>query len=574
MKAAWPSLLAVLLVLGCQKGDGPELKTLPPSSEQTTAAAPAVKPAAPAATAPAAEAAPTAKPAAAEKTVKAPAPGTATKQAAPSLEKKPAPKPEKIRRPAVAGLFYPADKAELTKTVDGMLAAAKDLSLPKVRALICPHAGYEYSGKTAALAYRQVSKSDVQTVVLLGPSHTSSFVGAAVADAIGFETPLGMIRTAPRGRELAALHPFTIDPNARIRPPEWSRHAPLKPWEVANPHTWEHSLEVQLPFIQRVLPKAQIVPVVMGEVDPIRAARILANWIDDKTLIVVSTDLSHYESYDDAKKQDAACIKAICDLDPRRLRPEDACGSAAVQTLIYVAQQKKWKPRLLEASNSGDTAGGKSRVVGYAAIAFCDAGPEQKPAKPKAGQVSADQRKFLLKLARDTLVKVVNQQPAPEPDAAKLKSPLTEDRACFVTLTRSGQLRGCIGCTAPEEPLYKSVIHKAEDAALKDHRFPPVSPAELTNLNIEISVLTVPKRLEYKTPEELLKKLRPNVDGVLLKMGDAQSVFLPQVWEQVPDKEKFMNNLARKAGRPEAAWREPGTEVYLYQVEAFKEGED
>ncbi len=558
MKAAWPSLFVLLVLLGCDRGN-PNVPEKAPSADAAKAAVPV--PDVPA----------TEKPSGIR------LPGAAAESTAGPVEdvpaertSKPATKPKRIRRPAVAGMFYPSDKAELTKTVDGMLAEAKDLSLPRIRALICPHAGYEYSGKTAALAYRQVREADIKTVILLGPPHTTSFVGAAVADVDGFSTPLGVVTVSPRARELAAIHPYTINPGARIEARDFARRAPLRSDEVETPHTWEHSLEVQLPFLQRVLPQAQIVPVVVGQVDPSRAARILGNWVDDQTLVIVSTDLSHYRKYEDAKKQDAACVKAICDLDASRIHPNDACGSTAVKVLIELAKERKWKPQALENVNSGDTTGDKSRVVGYTAIAFCESGPDAASA-PKPGAVSAEQRKALLKLARDTLVKVVNHQAVPKPDPAAMKSPLTEDRACFVTLTRGGQLRGCIGCTAPEEPLYQAVVHKTEDAALRDPRFPAVTPQELSEIDIEISVLTIPKKLDYKTPEELLKKLRPHIDGVLLRMGQAQSVYLPQVWEQLPDKEKFMNQLAIKAGRTAEAWREAGTEVLVYQVEAFKE---
>jgi hypothetical protein len=487
---------------------------------------------------------------------------------------------QKIRGPAVAGLFYPKAETDLTKQIDEYLAEAKPEPIKNLRALVCPHAGYEYSGKIAASAYKQLVGRDFDTVIVLGPSHYAIFTGAAVTSADACETPLGIIPVSPLAAELGKIQPFAINPPCSVMQPNWSSESTKKQPDFGKNEadTWEHSLEVQLPFLQRTLKKFSIVPVVYGEVDPEAAAKVLTKFIDDRTLVVVSSDLSHYYPYETAKVLDTACVKAICDLDTKRMTQQEACGKVPILTLMEIARQKGWKAKLLDCRNSGDTSGNKDAVVGYAAIAFYD--PEaketasaQKPRQAGEQEFTAQQRKFLMELARKTVTRVVNGEKMPEADAAGLSENLRTARACFVTLTKNNDLRGCIGSIFPEEPLYQAVPGRARAAALEDPRFPPVRSEELKDIQIEISVLTIPRRLDFKSPDDLVQKLRPNIDGVVLIMGSRQATFLPQVWEQIPDKNDFLNHLAEKAGLSASAWQEEGTSVLIYQVEAFKESE-
>ena len=186
---------------------------------------------------------------------------------------------------------------------------------------------------------------------------------------------------------------------------------------------------------------------------------------------------------------------------------------------------------------------------------------------------TSEDRRFLLNLARTTIQGVVTTGRLPEIDPTSLPSDLTEPKGCFVTLTKGGQLRGCIGHIFPREPLYRAVMDNARSSAILDSRFPPVQPEELDEIEIEVSVLTVPQDLRFESPADLLRKLRPNLDGVVLKVGQRQATFLPQVWEQLPDKEEFLARLTMKAGLRPSAWRESGTAILTYQVEAFKESE-
>jgi MEMO1 family protein len=502
---------------------------------------------------------------------------------------------KRVRGPAVAGLFYPRHESELGKQVDDFLAAVKQPPLKNLRGLVCPHAGYSFSGAVAAIGYKQLVGRNIHTVIVLGPSHYALFEGASLPEADAYETPLGQIAVSPKVAELAAIKPFVVHPQCQVQRPQWWQQAPkdLPPFGEDTPDTWEHSLEVQLPFLQRILPQFSIVPVVYGNVDPEAVATGLLKVLDDDTLLVASSDLSHYFPYDMAKQLDGISVSAICELEPDLLQQLDAaaapCGKAPILTLMHIAKKKGWKAKLLDCRNSGDTSGDKSRVVGYAAIAFYaadDAAGGQTDAKKAANKNTAaektadgngptvftpEDRTFLLQLARKSLTAGVQGAEPPAADGEGLAERLTKYRGCFVTLTIEGKLRGCIGSIFPQEPLYQAVMRRAKDAAMADPRFPHVTADELDKIHIEVSVLTLPRRLPFSTPDELLEKLRPGVDGVVLNIGRYQSTFLPQVWEQMSGKEEFLSQLALKAGLEQSDWRRPDAAVMIYQVEAFQE---
>lgn len=504
-----------------------------------------------------------------------------------------------VRRPAVAGLFYPRHKDDLAEAVDGYLKQAKREPVANLRGLVCPHAGYEFSGKTAAFGYKLLAGQDIRTVIVMAPTHYATFQGASIPDVEAYETPLGMIPLSPRAAELSKLKPFVVDPSCEVvRPPrqQWLR-APkeLPPFGEDTPHTWEHSLEVQLPFLQRVLKDFSIVPIVFGHVldqqrdavDPEQAARVLVEHLDDQTILVASSDLSHVDHerysrhgvsnpYETAKRLDRTCIQAICSLKTAALRRQAACGKLPILTLMHIARQKRWKAKLLDYRTTFDETKDMRRVVGYAAIAFYE--PESTEVEEPPGQAgphpfTPEERAFLLGLARQTVNRVVTNGTLPQAPADPLPKKFTEPSGCFVTLTKDGKLRGCIGSIFAREPLYQAVIHMARSAALRDHRFEPVTPEELDQIQIEVSVLTVPQVLEFNSPGELLDKLRPHRDGVVLRLGYRESTFLPQVWEDLPEKEEFLERLSRKAGLIPDAWRSPAATILIYQAEAFHESE-
>jgi hypothetical protein len=476
----------------------------------------------------------------------------------------------KVREPAVAGLFYPKDAGELTRMIDGYLAAAKaQPSAGKLKALICPHAGYAYSGPVAASGFRLLQGVHFETVVVLAPSHYAALDVASVSDADVFRTPLGDVPiSSAKARRLAQLSPFALEPRCAMQRPGWaaqsSRQPPADGRDTAA--TWEHADEVEVPFLQRTLKNFQLLPVVFGDVDPAKAARALMQILDDRTLIVASSDLSHYHSYAEACALDRRCTDAICALDVSKISGEDACGYMPILTLLHVAKQQGWQAKLLDYRNSGDTAGDKSRVVGYAAIAFYTP-------TAAAETFTKDQRRFLLELARQSVREATATGRLPPKSADGLAAKLTEPKGCFVTLTKGGMLRGCIGHITPQLPLYQAIAENARSAAIRDPRFLPVSAREVAELEIEISVLTVPQSLAFASPDDLLRKLRPHEDGVVLQIGGRGATYLPQVWEHLPDKVEFLSSLAEKAGCAPGDWRKPGAAVSIYHVESFKESD-
>ena len=256
------------------------------------------------------------------------------------------------RTPAVAGLFYPNDPQVLGRDVDHYLAEASTGEY-RPRALIVPHAGYIYSGATAAYAYKslQAVKSQIKRVLLLGPSHRASFDGVAFPHADGFDTPLGSV---------------PID-NEAIRV---LRDMPLVTCsDIA--HQQEHSLEVQLPFLQRVLDEFTLVPGVIGRCDYRDVVQIIEPFLDDpESLIVISSDLSHYHSYAEARERDQHTSDSIINLQPGLIHFGDACGRTGVNAMLLLAQQRGLTAELLDLRNSGDTAGDRHRVVGYGAYLF------------------------------------------------------------------------------------------------------------------------------------------------------------------------------------------------------------
>jgi len=448
--------------------------------------------------------------------------------------------------------------------------------------LIAPHAGYEYSGPVAAHAYQQIAGRGYETVVILAASHYAAFRGASVPATDAYETPLGRVAVSTKARQLAKTPPFVLEPRCRVQRPQWAGIASKAAPAVGEdtPETWEHSVEVQVPFLQRVLKDFTILPVIFGNADPFEVAQALVPLLDDKTLVVASTDLSHYHPYDEACAMDRRTVQAICGLDTDRLdgdAAEDAaCGRRPVLALLHLAKLKGWRPHLLDYRNSGDTAGDKRAVVGYAAVAFtgsakADASNPPAESSGTSAQFGPAEKEYLLNLARRTLGSVTGGRGLPEATAEAAPTRCREAKGCFVTLTKQGELRGCIGNILPDGPLDQAVMQNTRKAALEDPRFRPVTTEEVRTLRIEVSVLTVPEPLEFSSPEELLSRLQPHRDGVVLRIGDRLATFLPQVWEQLPDKIEFLNHLAAKSGCPASAWRGRDVRVSTYRVEAFAE---
>jgi hypothetical protein len=357
----------------------------------------------------------------------------------------------------------------------------------------------------------------------------------------------------------------------------------------------EHSLEVQLPFLQEMLKSFELVPITIGQADPGPIARALLPYIDDNTLIVASSDLSHYYPYEKAKLLDAGCTSAITALDLERVAKSEACGKIPIMVLVEIARHKGWQAKLIDCRNSGDTAGPPDQVVGYASIAFVSesakkesndkkdsagdekkSGPGSEPSPSLQSREPAEvicdaDKKMLLSLARKVISNVLEGGDGKVSLPENISSYVKEKRGCFVTLHKNGQLRGCIGTIIPEERLCDCVKTNAFNAAFRDPRFSPLSPEELNQVVIEISILTMPRQIHFSSPDDLNRQLRPEQDGVILSQGWHRATYLPQVWEQLPDKEEFLESLCQKASLPKDAWKDPKTIVEVYQAMVFSE---
>lgn len=460
-----------------------------------------------------------------------------------------------VRMPAVAGSFYPGEPGALAEMVDALLAeaAAAGAELEAdaapapdetpgksvfARAVLAPHAGFIYSGKTAAQAYRALDPK-TKRVVVLGPTHYVGIQGMALTGADLHETPLGMI---PTDVELTAL---------------FERQAGV----VTAPlvHSREHSMEVHLPFLQRYLVEDfTVVPVAVGNASPQAVAALIdVAWQFPDVSFVISSDLSHYLPYEVARRLDGATVSQIVRSTPP-LIPEQACGATPTSGMMLFAQRHGLKASVLDIRNSGDTAGDKSRVVGYGALAWHED-------VHRTAEVDAD---LGADLGADATVAVLPRV-AHAAIAAELggagkaltAEPLSGNAATFVTLTLDGKLRGCMGSLVPRRPLKEDVAFNARAAAFRDARFPPLTKEEFERADLAVSLLSattpmVPADDERGlTEEEVCSRLRSGIDGVVLNLGDQQATFLPHVWEQLPDPTRFLAALKQKAGLPGDYWK-------------------
>ena len=437
-------------------------------------------------------------------------------------------------------MFYSGNARALADEVDellgGVAALAPRVGFPK--ALIVPHAGYTYSGAVAAGAYDAVrpARGVVRRVVLLGPVHRVAVRGLATTSDEAFATPLGSIPIDHHALTSVKDLPQVVTSDAA--------------------HALEHSLEVQLPFLQKTLGTFSLVPFAVGTASVAEVAQVIERlWGGPETLIVISTDLSHYHAYDEARRIDGNTISRIAgfatDLDH-----EEACGATPLNGFLSLSRQKNLSLKLLASCNSGDTAGGRDRVVGYSAFGLYEG---DEPSLDEVGRA-------LIALARNAVESSLLETKEIKSDLPWLE----QCGATFVTLTKDGQLRGCIGSLEAARPLAMDVAENALGAAFRDPRFPRLAADEWPRCQVEVSLLSAPKRVEFADEADLLAQLQPGIDGVILEADGRRATFLPQVWESLPDKRVFMAELVKKAGLP-ADTRLGRCRVSRYRVEKFHE---
>ena len=453
-----------------------------------------------------------------------------------------------LRKPVVAGAFYDGDKAALAARIDGYFAAVKELPAVsgEVRALICPHAGYVYSGPTAAYAYKLVQGKPYETVIIIGTSHQYGLDGASIYLKGTFETPLGVV---PVDEELAS---------SIAKASGFSY--------VAEAQAKEHSVEVQVPFIQKALPDARIVPIVLGY--PTRrnvyalAEGIAKACAGKKVLIVASTDMSHYLSKAEANALDARTIALVKNVNAGTIitKCENGenimCGGGGVAAAL-LALKKTGQPQVtvLRYSDSSEASGDESRVVGYFAAAITVGQPAAE------FSLTPQEKEELLRLARQAVQTYVAEKRVVTSETTNPN--LLSDRGAFVTLKKSGELRGCIGFIEPVASLWDTVIHTAVYAASEDPRFTPVTAEELKDLEYEISVLTPLKRINDPGIVQVGKH------GLVIAVGRNRGILLPQVpVENNWDRETFLCQACVKAGLPPDAWKK-GAEISVFEAIVF-----
>lgn len=447
-----------------------------------------------------------------------------------------------IKQPAFDGKFYPKDTIELESQIKRMFEETQHFYEYSSRVVIVPHAGYFYSGHTAANTYQYFDKT-VENVFILAPAHYVDFKGAAVSNAQKFSTPLGQI-------EINSLINNAI--------------TMLKDVSVNNAaFEKEHAIEVQIPFIQTILPNAKIVPIVYNTRNHNVLFEIISKYFDDeRNGFVISSDLSHFYPKAEAEKIDEYTANMIETGDTKNFHPAQACGSKGIVAVTEFAKQNNYSLIRVELTNSAQKTKDDASVVGYGGwfLAY-----EDKNAFLKDNfsdqMISLAKESIKSGLANGTPVSVNHTQYAPV---------LKEQGACFVTLETDGVLRGCIGSVISHRPLIEDIVNNAFKAAFEDNRFEPLTQEEFENLTVSISLLSQPKEIHFKTEEELLEKIIPFNDGVIIKDNNLSAVYLPSVWEQIPDKKSFLESLKLKAGMRRNHFSKT-FKAYLFSTEYIKE---
>lgn len=548
-----------------------------------------------------------------------------------------------IRPSAVAGSFYPADRTALKQLINQQLDYVRKLlqqlepTLPAgvPRAVIVPHAGYIYSGTAAALAYALLERGrgSVTRAVIVGPTHRVAVRGVACSTAAAFETPLGTVPVDIAAERKA----LGLSVNEPLRSGTHARPGAPAPAMIVNAptHAQEHAVEVQIPFLQTVLgPDLTIVPLNAGDATPQEVGDVLrALWGGPETVIVISSDLSHYHPHEVARALDDQTIADIAALH-LPIHPRRACGAYPINGLLDVLKGRK-DMRLFElgCSTSGDDGvvalAGQPRpamrdadepVVGYVSFAAWESKPEADAlagADDLGTSGTPSHGEVLLKLVRAAIRERLHiEHPTAADSTASILAAnpwLNEPGACFVTLTEGGRLRGCIGSLVAHRSLGKDVAEHAVDAATRDPRFTPVTAAEYPLLNVEVSVLGEPEPITVNSCDadsrgtgsktatlaslqsgpqtdavkrdgsnverpvrsrtELEEVLRPGKDGLILADRRGRSAtFLPQVWDELPDPHDFVAHLLAKAGiRPSYDWTDSEIDCQRYEVTAYAE---
>ena len=424
----------------------------------------------------------------------------------------------KIKEPSVANTFYTGEAAELKQQLDGFSKENKNSYKYKTRAVIVPHAGLVYSGQ---LAYEGIYQLDstVKNIFIFAPSHRVALGGLALSGYDEWKTPLGTIKI---NQEINA---------------ELEEKFGAKIFDEAFAE--EHSVEIEVPAIQHLFNEVRIIPVLVGRTDPLKITEIISEYYDNKDFgFIISSDLSHFLDDKKAQKLDGETARMIESGNIQELRYEQACGALGIYGLVEFANKRKYSLIRINLINSSLTSGNKSSVVGYGAW-FLYEGTKNKFIKEYYSE-------YLLNLCRNVILSKFNKDTLYTGHAPVFN----QLGACFVTLKKNNNLRGCIGSIIAHQPLINDIVEHAKDAAFRDPRFNPVEQNEVDSLTIDISILSELQPMTFRDEQDLLEQIVPFRDGIIIKDKNRQAVYLPSVWEDLPDKAMFLNSLKIKAGLP------------------------
>lgn len=420
----------------------------------------------------------------------------------------------KVKHNSAAGKFYPADRNELLDLIDNFYTNCRNSSGYYSRAVIVPHAGYIFSGQLAAQGYMYLNP-EFEKIFIIAPSHYSRIYGCLSCDFDEFETPLGNCK---------------VDKDI------------TKEFELNNEaFDKEHSVEVQLPFIKYFFKQARIIPILYGCENYKNITKLIEKyWHDEKTAFVISSDLSHFYPEREACKLDRYTAQMIETGNIQNFDSEQACGAVGICGITNFAALNGFTLIRAGLTNSAARTGDSSRVVGYGSWFLCEG--------TFADYIKAFYSDYVIDICKKSIMSGLQIG-----DFEINTYPCAFEEACatFVTLEIKGELRGCIGSVIPYRSLMKDLMENAHSAAFKDLRFEPLSQEEFDNLSIKVSILSQPERIIFESEDELLNKITPYKDGIIIRDGNFQAVYLPSVWAQLPDKQDFMRSLKLKAGMSE-----------------------
>lgn len=418
-----------------------------------------------------------------------------------------------IKYENAAGTFYPKAKEELNKLLDILLEQNQPDSDFKTRAIIVPHAGYIFSGGLSAKCFQYLD-SEIKNIFIFAPSHYTRIFGSVKSDYNEFNTPLG---------SLVVNTDIINDLD----------------FEINNqPFEKEHSLEVQLPFIKKLFPTAKIVPIIYGCEDYNNISKVISKyWQDRQNAFIISSDLSHFYPAKETIKIDTYTANLIENNEIRNFEAEMACGAVGICAISNFAKEKGYALIRAGLTNSSESTGDTSRTVGYGGWYLFEGTKEEYIKKYFSD--------FVINLCKKSIesgLQLGNSLPEKYPEV------FSEIGASFVTLKINNNLRGCIGSIIAHRSLFNDIAKNAHSAAFSDPRFLPLRIEEFKKLDISVSLLSKPQKIEFSDEDNLLEKLVPNKDGLIIRDGNCQGVYLPDVWEQLPDKKLFLSSLKQKAG--------------------------